>query len=188
MSATDQAFAFGDNHNFVYVHGICDKFHINTTPKQAEYADTPLFPTGPYYPLVVATTGGDGSNNTGGTAAYYGNHTPVSEMGGPGGAFPYYAFPKLADFRSLLSHMPAKACQRTYRPTPPIAPEILRSMRVVGNIGYVVNNNSGGGGGGAAAAAVAAVMGGHHAAAAAAFAANGALLNSRRSRCFGVLF
>lgn len=188
MSATDQAFAFGDNHNFVYVHGICDKFHINTTPKQAEYADTPLFPSGPYYPLVVAT-GGDGSNNTGGgtAAAYYGNHTPVSEMGGPGGAFPYYAFPKLADFRSLLSHMPAKACQRTYRPTPPIAPEILRSMRVVGNIGYVVNNNSGGGGG-AAAAAVAAVMGGHHAAAAAAFAANGALLNSRRSRCFGVLF
>jgi len=115
VSATDQAFAFGDNHNFVYIHGTCDKFHINTNPKSAEYADA-IMPN-PYYSLM---------ND------YY---TPVSEIS----QFPYYAFSKLSDFRSLISHMPAKQCIRTYRPTPLIAPEILRSMRMVGNIGYVVN-------------------------------------------------
>lgn len=115
VSATDQAFAFGDNHNSFYVHGTCDKFHINTNPKQAEYADAIM--SSPYVPLMTD---------------YY---TPVSEIS----QFPYYAFPKLSDFRNLLSHMPAKQCIRTYRPTPQIGQEILRSMRVVGNIGYVVN-------------------------------------------------
>ena len=62
-------------------------------------------------------------------------YTPVSEIS----QFPYYAFSKLADFRNLVSHMPSKQCIRTYRPTPPIGPDILRSMKVVGNIGYVVN-------------------------------------------------
>lgn len=115
VSATDQAFAFGDNHNFVYVHGTCDKFHINTNPKQAEYADVIMPP--PYYSLTSDC------------------YTPVSEIS----QFPYYAFSKLADFRNLVSHMPSKQCIRTYRPTPPIGPDILRSMKVVGNIGYVVN-------------------------------------------------
>ena len=117
MSATDQAFAFGDNHNFIYVHGTCDKFHINTNPKQAEYADV-IMPS-PYVSLV---------ND------YY---TPVSEIA----QFPYYAFPKLSDFRNLVSHMPAKQCFRTYRPTPVISSELLRKMRMVGNIGYVVNTS-----------------------------------------------
>lgn len=116
ISATDQAFAFGDNHNFIYIHGTCDKFNINTNPIHPEFADSIL--PNPYYSLM---------NDI---------YTPLSEIS----PFPYYALPTMDAYRQLASYMPPSQCLQMYRPVPPIAPEILRSMRVVGNIGYLINS------------------------------------------------
>ena len=115
VSATDQAFAFGDNHNGLYIHGTCEKFIINTNPIQPEFADVIL--SNNYFPLISDV------------------YAPASEIS----PFSYYAFPKISDFQRLASFMPANQCIRTYRQVPPIGPDILRAMRVVGNIGYVVN-------------------------------------------------
>ncbi|KPM02511.1 ubiquitin specific protease-like protein 1 [Sarcoptes scabiei] len=117
ISATDQAFAFGDDHNFVHIHGTCEKFDINTNRKQPEFADP--FILNHYYPLMSD------------------NYTPASEIS----PFVYYTMPPSSfDQRQLASYMPPNQCMRIYRPVPPIGPEILRSMRVVGNIGYVANS------------------------------------------------
>lgn len=115
VSATDQAFAFGDSHNGVYVHGTCEKFHINTNPQQPECADALL--NNSYYPLVADM------------------YPPISEIS----PFPYFAFTSATELRRLASYMPPSQCIKTYRHIPPIAPDILNSMRIVGNIGYVVN-------------------------------------------------
>ncbi|KAH9423737.1 poly(A)-specific ribonuclease [Dermatophagoides pteronyssinus] len=116
ISATDQAFAFGDNQNCVYIHGTCEKFDINTNRRQPEFAD-PIMPT-PYYSLMTD------------------HYTPISEIS----PFPYFVLPTMVDYNHLVSYMPTQQCLRVYRPVPPIGPDILRTMRVVGNIGYVVNS------------------------------------------------
>lgn len=115
IAATDQAFAIGTNQNVVNLYATHDKYNINPSSKQPEFADANM--AYQYYSLV---------NDC---------YTPVSEIS----PFPYYEFNQVASHRELLSFMPPHTTNRTYRPVPPVSAEVLSSMRLVGNIGYVAN-------------------------------------------------
>ena len=113
VSSTGQAFAFGDDHNFIYLLGACNEVEYNNNSKPTEFAD----PIEPIRSVPINDL-----------------WTPISEIS----PFPYYA---VTD--KLLSDMSPEMCRKSYRPTPPIDPEILRTLRMVGSIGYAPNHGKG---------------------------------------------
>jgi len=113
VSATGQAFAFGDDHNFIYLYGACNEVDVNMNSKPTEFAD----PIEPIRSVPITD-----------------EYTPISEIS----QFPYYAIAE-----KLLSDMLPDMCIKTYRPTPAIDPEIIRTMRMVGDIGYAPNHGKG---------------------------------------------
>ena len=110
VSSTGQALAFGDNHNFIYLLGTCNEVDFNMNSKPTEFAD----PIEPLRPVPITDM-----------------FTPLSDIC----PFPYFAVTE-----KLLSDMSPELCRISYRPTPSIDPEILRSMRMVGSIGYAPNH------------------------------------------------
>ncbi|XP_054155443.1 PAN2-PAN3 deadenylation complex catalytic subunit PAN2-like [Oppia nitens] len=109
VSSTGQALAFGDDHNFIYLYGACGEVDFNMNSKQTEFAD----PIEPVRPVPITDL-----------------CTPVSEIS----PFPYWAVND-----KLLSDLPPDMCRKTYRPVPAIDPDILRTIRMVGSIGYAPN-------------------------------------------------
>lgn len=100
----------GTNQNVVNLYATHDKFNINPVCKQPEFADS-IMPS-LYYSMA---------NDF---------FTPASEMA----PYPFYV-----QQTELLSYMPPAQTRRTYRPVPPISAEVLSSMRLVGDIGYIAN-------------------------------------------------
>ena len=113
VSSTGQAFAFGDDHNFIYLLGACNEVDFNINSKPTEFADP--IETVRSVPITDLWT-------------------PMSEIS----PFPYYA---VTD--KLLSDMSPEMCRKLYRPTPPIDPEIVETIRMVGSIGYAPNHRKG---------------------------------------------
>lgn len=118
VSMSNQALAFGDNGNVVSVHATCDRFSTNSFSNLPEFAD-PITQM-PYYSLI---------ND---------NFVPLSQMA----PLDYNYHTRNSNWTSFLSHMPASDYTRSYRPVPHIRPEILDSMRVFGNVGYVNANSN----------------------------------------------
>ncbi|CAG2122114.1 unnamed protein product, partial [Medioppia subpectinata] len=110
VSSTGQALAFGDDHNYIYLYGACSEVDFNMGSKPTEFAD----PIEPVRAVPITDI-----------------YTPISEIS----PFPYWA---ISD--KLLSDMSPDICRKTYRPTPAIDPEILRTLRMVGSIGYAPNH------------------------------------------------
>ena len=113
VSSTGQAFAFGDDHNFIHLLGACNEVDFNINSKPTEFAD----PIEPIRSVPITDS-----------------WTPMSEIS----PFPYFS---ITD--NLLSDMSPEMCHKSYRPVPPIDPQILSTMRMVGDIGYTPNRGKG---------------------------------------------
>ncbi|TRY64214.1 hypothetical protein TCAL_00495 [Tigriopus californicus] len=110
ISPSRQCMAFGDTTNSIHLYSSLAEPVLNPYARETEFADTPA------------------------------NHTPISiedEMA----IYSSIPRPNLPPGQTtyLSDYWPDRFCKAGYRPTPVIDPEILRTMKVVGSIGYARN-------------------------------------------------